>query len=98
MASSDNGRAAARARSSLQTGYESAYLFGAICPARGMGAALALPFADTDAMQGHLDEIALHVARNAHAVVLLDRAGWHTTANLVLPVSVRRAGFGGVRN
>ncbi len=27
--------------------YESAYLFGAICPARGTGAALALPFADT---------------------------------------------------
>lgn len=26
--------------------YESAYLFGAICPARGVGAALALPFDD----------------------------------------------------
>jgi len=31
--------------------YENAYLFGAICPARGKGAALALPFADTAAMQ-----------------------------------------------
>ena len=27
--------------------YESAYLFGAICPARGVGTALALPFADS---------------------------------------------------
>jgi hypothetical protein len=51
--------------------YESAYLSGAICPARGVGAALATPFADTDAMQRHLDEIALHVARNAHAVLRL---------------------------
>ena len=68
--------------------YESAYLFGAICPARGVGAALALPFADTDAMQRHLDEIALHVARGAHAVLLLDRAGWHTTGNLVWPKNV----------
>jgi hypothetical protein len=68
--------------------YESAYLFGAICPARGVGAALALPFADTDAMQRHIDEIALHVARGAHAVLLLDRAGWHTTGNLVWPKNI----------
>lgn len=33
--------------------YKSAYLFGAICPARGTGAALALPRADTEAMQLH---------------------------------------------
>lgn len=68
--------------------YESAYLFGAICPARGVGAGLALPFADTDAMQRHIDEIALHVAPGAHAVLLLDRAGWHTTGNLVWPRNI----------
>ena len=39
-----------------------AYLFGAICPAKGKGAALALPFADTDAMQLHLEEIRRNVA------------------------------------
>ena len=65
--------------------YKSAYLFGAICPARGTGAALALPFADTEAMQLHLDEISQRVARRAHAVVLLDRAGWHTTDKLKVP-------------
>ena len=65
--------------------YKSAYLFGAICPARGTGAALALPFADTQAMQRHLDEISRRVARRAHAVVLLDRAGWHTTDKLKVP-------------
>ena len=65
--------------------YESAYLFGAICPARGKGAALALPYADTEAMQLHLDEISRAVARGAHGVLLLDRAGWHTTARLVVP-------------
>jgi transposase len=64
---------------------ESASLFGAICPARGKGAALALPYADTEAMQLHLDEISRAVARGAHAVLLLDRAGWHTTARLVVP-------------
>jgi len=64
---------------------ESAYLFGAICPARGTGAALALPYADTEAMQLHLEEISRAVAGGAHAVLLLDRAGWHTTANLIVP-------------
>jgi transposase len=63
-------------------------LFGAICPARGTGAALALPFANTEAMQLHLDEISRAVAKGAHAVLLLDRAGWHTTANLAVPNNI----------
>src|ERR1700692_846081 len=65
-----------------------AYLFGAICPARGVGAALALPYADTDMMQLHLDEISRNVAAGAHAVLLLDRAGWHTTAKLDVPDNI----------
>jgi hypothetical protein len=68
--------------------YDSAYLFGAICPARGTGAALALPFANTQAMQLHLNEISRLVARGSHAVLLLDRAGWHTTAYLVVPKNI----------
>ncbi len=39
-------------------------------------------------MQRHINEIALHVARGTHAVLLLDRAGWHTTGNLVWPKNV----------
>jgi hypothetical protein len=65
-----------------------AYLFGAICPARGTGAALALPFADTEAMQLHLDEISRRVAKGAHAVLLLDRADWHTTVKLEVPKNI----------
>ena len=37
---------------------QSTYLFGAVCPERGTGAALVLPFCNTEAMQLHLDEIA----------------------------------------
>lgn len=44
-----------------------------------------MPFANTEAMQAHLDEIALHVAKGAHGVLLLDRAGWHTTNMLKVP-------------
>jgi len=65
--------------------YANAYLFGAICPRLGKGAALMLPRADTAMMQLHLDEISCTVAAGAHAVVLMDRAGWHGTDNLTVP-------------
>jgi transposase len=54
-------------------------LFGAVCPARGAGAALVLPHANADAMNLHLAEISRHVTPGAHAVVTLDGAGWHQT-------------------
>ena len=44
-----------------------------------------LPFANTRAMQMHLDEISRNIAARAHAVVLMDRAGWHRTDKLKLP-------------
>lgn len=81
-------RRGTRPRQPADQRYKSAYLFGAICPARGIGAGLALPFADTEAMQLHIDEISLHVERGAHAVLVMDRAGWHTTANLKIPKNV----------
>jgi hypothetical protein len=68
--------------------YDNAYLFGAICPACGVGAALALLYADADIMQLHLAEISRNVAEGAHAVLLLDRAGWHTTGKLDVPDNI----------
>ena len=58
---------------------QSAYLFGAVCADRGVGAALVLPYANAEAMSLHLAEISCHVARGAHAAVVLDGAGWHQT-------------------
>jgi hypothetical protein len=81
-------RRGTRPRQPADQRYESAYLFGAICPAQGKGAALALPFADTEAMQLHLEEISRNVAVGAHAALLFDRAGWHTTPNLVMPKNI----------
>jgi hypothetical protein len=49
---------------------------------------LALPYADTDMMQLHPDEISSNVAKGAHAVVLLDRAEWHITSKLDMPKNI----------
>lgn len=77
-----------RPRQPADQRYKNAYLFGAICPKRGVGAALMLPKANTEAMQMHLDEISRHVAPQAHAVILMDRAGWHTTGKLTVPENI----------
>ena len=62
-----------------------AYLFGAACPERAAGAALVLPYADTEATGLHLAEVGRAVAPGAHAVVVLDRAGWHGAGDLAVP-------------
>lgn len=49
---------------------------------------MALLFIGTASIQLHIQEISSRVARGAHAVVLLDRAGWHTTDKLKLPRDV----------
>ena len=63
----------------------SAYIFGAICPKEGKGAALIMPRCDTEAMNLHLAEIATQVAPHAHAAILLDQAGWHLSGGLKIP-------------
>ena len=63
----------------------SAYIFGAICPALGKATGLVLPFCNTEAMELHLQEIALGVQPGAHAVLFVDQAGWHVTAKLNVP-------------
>ncbi len=78
-------RKGTRPRQPADQRYQSAYLFGAVCPERGTGAALMMPYADTRAMQAHLYEISREVATDAHAVIIMDRAAWHTTGALDVP-------------
>ena len=66
----------------------SAYIFGAICPKKGKGAGLVLPYCDTGAMQEHLAEISQAVDPGAHAVLILDQAGWHVTPKLKVPENI----------
>lgn len=47
-----------------------------------------MPYADTHAMQAHLAEISAAVDPGAHAVLMLDQAGWHMSAKLVVPGNV----------
>jgi transposase len=47
-----------------------------------------MPFCDTEAMQAHLAEISTMVAHGAHAVLLIDQAGWHLAGALNVPGNI----------
>lgn len=66
----------------------STYIFGAICPRHGKGAALVLPRCNIEAMNLHLAEIVTAIAPGAHAVLLVDQAGWHLSARLTVPSNI----------
>ena len=47
-----------------------------------------MPNANTEAMQAHLDKIGRADTPGAHAVIILDKAGWHTTRKLKFPANL----------
>jgi DDE superfamily endonuclease len=77
-----------RPRAPRSDGYQSVYLFGAVCPSRDLGCALILPRCDTAAMALCLAELSGHVAPGAHAVLVLDGAGWHAARDLPWPANL----------
>lgn len=78
-----------RPRAPRDQRYDWAYIFGAVCPARGIGVGLILPEVNTEAMNLHLAEISRHVSPGAHAVMMLDGAGWHQQGGrLMLPDNI----------
>jgi transposase len=47
-----------------------------------------MPYANTEAMNLHLIEISKTVEPDAHAVVIIDGAGWHIAHDLVVPDNI----------
>ena len=66
-----------RPRAVKQQQFESAYLFGAVCPATGATEAILAPFANSDYMHEHLKLISAATEFGRHALVIMDGAGWH---------------------
>ena len=71
-----------------QLQYNYSYIFGAICPTHKRAVGLVLTIANTQGMQMHLDEISKYVEEGRHAVIIVDKARWHTTDKLKLPHNI----------
>jgi hypothetical protein len=70
--------------------HDSAYIFGAICPARGVGAAVIMPAANAEGMSEHLKDLSTQAAPSSIAVVICDGAGRHQRGKeLVVPDNIR---------
>lgn len=81
-------RRGSRPRAVRDHRFASAYLFGAVCPARGTGAAVIMPDANVEAMNQHLAEISRTVSVGAIALLVLDGAGWHKSPRLKVPDNI----------
>lgn len=77
-----------RPRALKQGQFTSAYIFAAVAPASSRHAAVILPAVNTEAMQIHLDEISKQVSEGKHAVLVVDRAGWHKAKDLKMPLNI----------
>lgn len=78
-------RRASRPRAPRQTEYEWLYLFGAVCPASGQSNGWLMPNANTQTLQAQLDDLGRSLARDVHALLVLDGAGWHHSSALRVP-------------
>ncbi|MFS1886050.1 IS630 family transposase [Vibrio sp. 10N.261.54.E10] len=67
-----------RPRVVKQQQFEYAYLFGSVCPSRGIGEAMVVPWVNKDIMINHLEQISKVTEKDRHSVVIMDGAGWHT--------------------
>jgi hypothetical protein len=68
--------------------FEWAYLFAAVQPATGADMALVLPEATTRTMSLFLAAFSRTLPKDVHAVLVLDRAGWHGAKALEVRANV----------
>ena len=68
-------------------GRENLYTFGAVVPATGELLGLNYEKSNTNSMQAFLEEFSKFLA-GRHILMILDRAGWHTTGKLKVPPNI----------
>lgn len=81
-------KAGTRPRAIRQTQYDSLYVWSAVCPQTGDACGLITPKVNTDSMNVFLTQFSKELPNDAHAVMVLDQAGWHTAKALNVPANV----------
>lgn len=66
-----------RPRLIRQQQFNSAYIFGAVCPSTGNYSGLVVPYVNKETMTLHMQAISDQVPEGKHAVVVMDGALWH---------------------
>lgn len=63
-------------------------MFGAVCPASGNSVGYVMPTTNTHCMNLFLSEMSKVLDDGVHAVVVMDRAGWHGSRELRIPANI----------
>ena len=66
----------------------SAYILGAVCPARRATSGVVMPCLNARSVSVHLAHIGRQVAAGAHAILVLDGAGFHIANDLTIPTNI----------
>lgn len=66
--------------------FASAYIFGAICPAKQKASALIFTSVGAEEMSLHLEEVSKTAEPDTHIVMIMDRAPWHKS--VVVPTNM----------
>lgn len=77
-----------RPRAIQQNQYDYLYVFAAVCPETGAASGLITPEINTPMMNAFLEQFSQELPADVHAVMVLDRAGWHTGKGVVVPANV----------
>jgi transposase len=81
-------RVGSRPRAIRQTQYDYLYIFSAVCPETGDASGLISPHVNTEVMNVFLQQFSEELPSDVHAVMVLDRAGWHVAGRLKVPGNV----------
>ena len=71
-----------------QDGYLNAWIFGAACPSTGQTEFLVATETGLEFMQIFIDQLSKKLEKNAHAILVLDNASWHTSPKLSIPKNI----------
>lgn len=71
-----------------QQQFISTYIYAAACHTTGESCALILPYANTAAMNLFLKELSISIKPGRHVALIIDNAGWHKSAELILPHNI----------
>jgi len=81
-------RRGSRPRAVRQTQYDYLWVIGAVCPQTGQAEGLLAPHLNTEVINIFLQQFSASLSRSAHAVLVWDGAGYHTSKKLVVPDNV----------
>ena len=77
-----------RPRKVKQKQFISTYIYGAACHQTGQSYGMILPYANTDAMNIFLGGLSKEIGSGRHIALIIDNAGWHTAADLIVPRNI----------